>query len=78
MARKQKSADELQEELNRVAMRLSADGEGRFIEFELPVPAEAETNPLGHNWDVTVHCPEGLEEIATNAVIEVAERRDLD
>jgi hypothetical protein len=78
MARERRSAEEIRDELTRVAKLMSVDGEAQSIEFDLPIQADAGTSIVGHNWDVTVHCPEGLEDIATNAVIEVAERWDLD
>ncbi len=77
MARTLLTAEEMQAELNRTALRLSLDSEGREIEFMLPTPADPGEGG-DHNWDVSVYCPTGLDELCRRAVEEVAARYDLE
>jgi len=77
MPKPTRSAEELREELNRVALRLSLDSEGSRIEFFLPTFADPLEGPADHNWDVQAACPEGLDELARRAVDDVAARYDL-
>lgn len=76
MARIRKTAEQLRDELNRAALRLSLDGEGGKIDFMLPTRADPEEGGE-HNWDVSVYCPEGLDDLCRRAVMEVAASYDL-
>ncbi len=77
MAKPVLSAEQIRDELNRVALRLSADSEGSRIEFMLPTLADPADGPFDHNWDVQAYCPEGLDALARRAVEEVAAKYDL-
>lgn len=76
MARTKHSAEEIREELERVAEQLSHNGEYLDVGFRLPALAEGEW-PFEHNWDVSVAVPEGLEDLAFRAIEDVASRWDL-
>ncbi len=77
MRRPSLTAEEIRDELNQAALRFSLDGEGGQIDFMLPTAAEP-INSAAPNWDVQAECPEGLDELARRAVLEVAANYDLD
>jgi hypothetical protein len=77
MRRPSLSAEAIRDELNQAALRYSLDGEGASIDFMLPTRAEP-VDATSPNWDVEAECPEGLDELARRAVIEVSQNYDLD
>lgn len=77
MARETLTAEQIRDELNQAALRLSLDSEGGKIDFMLPTVADPVAGG-DHNWDVSVYCPEGLDELCRRAVEQVAALYDLD
>ena len=76
LSRSQHSAEDIRDELERVAASLSARGEDLELGFHLPRLAAPDW-PFPHNWDVAVAVPEGLEDLAFRAIDAVAARWDL-
>lgn len=77
MSRSQHSADEIREELERVAASLSARDEDLDLDFRRPFLAGPHW-PFAHNWDVRVEVPDGLEDLAFRTIDDVAARWDLE
>lgn len=76
LSRSQHSAEDIRDELERVAASFSASGEDLELGFHLPQPAAPDW-PFPHNWDVAVAVPEGLEDLAFRTIDAVASRWDL-
>lgn len=77
VSRSQHSADEIREELERVAASLCSNNEDLDLDFRRPFRAGPHW-PFAHNWDVRVVVPEGLEDLAFRAIDSVAMRWDLE
>ncbi|WP_093298811.1 hypothetical protein [Sphingomonas sp. NFR04] len=77
MSRSQHSADEIRDELERVAASLSANDEDLDLDFRRPFLAGPHW-PFAHNWDVRVAVPDGLEDLAFRVIDEVATRWNLE
>jgi hypothetical protein len=77
LSRSQHSADEIREELERVAASLSAHDEDLDLDFRRPFLAGPHW-PFAHDWDVCVEVPDGLEDLAFRTIDDVATRWNLE
>lgn len=76
LSRSQHTAEEIQDELERVAAILCSNDEDLDLDFRRPFRAGPHW-PFAHNWDVRVAVPEGLEDLAFRTIDEVAARWNL-